>query len=506
MPKANKMSKEEYKELKSQMQAAIDQRNARSNVKRARLLAKRGSAREGSPKLKQLQAIVEAKSEIDRLLARHKNRKAQEMDEEIRLKYLSIVGENGLPDFQLRVEHQPTSQETRSDSPIKVCSTRKTRQTSSVTRSPSTNTLPVSKKTYRPFSQRTGREHLINEESQPTAMDLDELHSVQYHSDEDANQDDALSSPNETTPHGDTGSEAGCTNTESSKSMSPVPTACVIGKFRSVQEKADLFEPIQRSPMLGAAPPDNAATPTPIELSTPADHEASVSIPPAQTRLAILDDVRSSKGRFIHRDTRLRPVAHTKVKRGGMIASDGPSIHMAASPAARTHVSGVSPISSPPHQSPPRQPSLHHTLPSEAPHMQPIHQQTIRSPPPASYHLSPPPQQGNAVGIVCSRDPSFGGLKGISFSPPSIQFGISGTAVLRRDITGWRRVMVVADGEDRCWLVGEEEARIRKLLKDGYHVKARGKWVKRSKKYDSWGGREVVWKAELDWSVVGNQG
>ncbi|RPA71239.1 hypothetical protein BJ508DRAFT_336250 [Ascobolus immersus RN42] len=116
-------------------------------------------------------------------------------------------------------------------------------------------------------------------------------------------------------------------------------------------------------------------------------------------------------------------------------------------------------------------------------------------------------EQGKAVGLVSSRDPLFSHGRGCRPDSiiPVMNYKVTGSVLLRRDPSGSRRLIVRKNDWDICWLVGKDEMVVKDLIKKGYKVNVRGKWVKRSQKSDEWGGKVVIWKADMTWWVDDGQ-
>ncbi|RPA71936.1 hypothetical protein BJ508DRAFT_335545, partial [Ascobolus immersus RN42] len=106
-------------------------------------------------------------------------------------------------------------------------------------------------------------------------------------------------------------------------------------------------------------------------------------------------------------------------------------------------------------------------------------------------------QSGSAViGVVCSTDPVFKDL-------PLFGRDVAGTVVVRRDKSGiGRLIMTSRGGGFECWVVGEEEYLIRRLLKEGYEVYAKGAWKRMTRETDDWNGPIVVWECDLAWTAA----
>ncbi|RPA79803.1 hypothetical protein BJ508DRAFT_328057 [Ascobolus immersus RN42] len=113
MPKArkvsNRMSKDEYKQIKEKMRAGLEKTKAKSQQRWKRILEERQRGN-GSLFSSRMMALVNAKDEIHRLERAYTEREAQEkkmemqrLMEDINRTYIAIVGEAGMPKLRARL-------------------------------------------------------------------------------------------------------------------------------------------------------------------------------------------------------------------------------------------------------------------------------------------------------------------------------------------------------------------------------------------------------------------
>ncbi|RPA73074.1 hypothetical protein BJ508DRAFT_334464 [Ascobolus immersus RN42] len=116
-------------------------------------------------------------------------------------------------------------------------------------------------------------------------------------------------------------------------------------------------------------------------------------------------------------------------------------------------------------------------------------------------------QQGYKIsGFMSTRDLMFYDVSGVTprvtAPSPVLDGEIDGYAVLKFDGSGIKRPMVVSGMHNVCWVIGEEEFAVKRLVTAGFKLRVSGRWMRTGLERDPWGNGFLIWESDLKWVVV----